>query len=690
MKSELSISQFGQQFLEKLLKDCWNKSNLNLLFIKGSNIVEISDNLLTQLGCERGEILFSKLSEILLSPKFDSPRELLSGGEVHSFIFKAKSGERLNFKAKVFEIFTGEEIYLILLENHDEYLLLKGAYEKLEKRFLHLLSALTGGFWEWNLLSNEFFTSPQLNQLLGLPSDSTIESPHQLFAYVHPDDRDGLMRRLRDAQEKGRGFSQIFRIVRRDGLSLWIKFNCSVEESPSGEVKYLFGSFIDVTELRYYDPLTNLPNRELFLFLLERVIIQNIRRKSYNFALLVFDIDNFKEITDSYGPQVGDQILMSLSERLLNRLRFDDAIARLGNDEFAIILNDLKEPTDALFVVESIKKLLQNPFEVQGEKFFLDINIGLVFSDEHYRSPDELLRNALLAMHQAKRRKGEDCMEIFHSNMHLQAINYLQLHNKLREALKNREFMLYYQPIIELSSGELKGFEALLRWRDRTGTFIPPSEFIPLAEENNLIVPIGRWSINEACRQIKEWQARYSKPLYISVNISSQQLRDEEFLLFMRKSVLKHQLPPNSLVLEFTESGLIENKEWIKDLIAEFRKLGLLISLDDFGTGYSSLNYLLNFEIDFVKIDRSFIQRITTDLKEREIVKLIAQLARVLGLKVVVEGIETHRQAEILIELQCEFAQGYWFSRPIPDRQVLYMLEKKPYWNLKERAIIFR
>lgn len=418
-----------------------------------------------------------------------------------------------------------------------------------------------------------------------------------------------------------------------------------------------------------HDALTGLPNRALFLERLERAILHSKRRTGYQFAVLFVDLDRFKTINDSLGHAMGDRLLIAFSRRLETCIRAGDTVARLGGDEFTILLDDLKDVSDVKRVANRIQKALQSPFNLNGHEAFVTASIGIALNANHYAQAEELLRNADIAMYRAKI-LGKARSELFNAEMYAQATQRLQLETDLRRALDRQEFLIHYQPIISLFSEKIIGFEALLRWQHPQQGLIPPAQFIPVAEETGAIVPIGYWVLKEACRQMSYWQNKFPPmaSLTISVNLSSKQFSQPDIIEQIAQIIKETGLEPNCLKLEITESVLMENTQMANSMLTQLRKMNIQLHLDDFGTGYSSLSYLHRFPSSAVKIDRSFVSQIGADGENLEIVRAIVSLASSLNIEAIAEGVETVEQLTQLKSLNCQYAQGYYCSKPLDSQ----------------------
>jgi diguanylate cyclase (GGDEF)-like protein len=443
----------------------------------------------------------------------------------------------------------------------------------------------------------------------------------------------------------------------------------------SGRASRMAGSQTDITEGKVSDPLTGLPNRLLFIDRVGRLVKHTKRRKDQLFAVLFMDLDGFKMINDSMGHLIGDQLLLGVAQRLEKCLRSTDTVARLGEaftvarlggDEFTVLLDDIKDPSDAKRAAERMMKALAAPFILGGKEIFTSVSIGIALSNSSYEQPDDILRDADTAMYRAKS-LGKARYEVFDADMRASVMARLQLETDLRRALERGEFRNFYQPIVALVSGEIAGFEALLRWQHPTRGLLGPSEFIPVAEETGLIRELGWWNLREACRQVSEWRAASGvhRDLTVSVNLSAKQFLQPNLVEDIRRLLSDLSLPAEALRLEITESTVMGDPAGAVAMLQQIKSLGIRLAIDDFGTGYSSLSYLHRFPLDTLKIDRSFISGMANDGEGMEIARTILPMANNLRLDVVAEGVETIQQVLLLKKLQCKYGQGYYFSRPL-------------------------
>ena len=431
----------------------------------------------------------------------------------------------------------------------------------------------------------------------------------------------------------------------------------------------------------FHDSLTDLPNRNLFIETLKFQLEKSKNPANSKFAVLFLDLNRFKTINDSLGHSTGDRLILHVAKRLKNLMGDSDLVARFGGDEFAIILTNINDTEDAVSFAQLIKHKLATPFNLSGRQIFTSVSIGIAMSNASYEEAEDILRDADIAMYYAKERNKS--YDIFDPTMHTRAVNLLQIETDLRHAIERNEFCAFYQPIIALDSMKLSGFEVLIRWNHPQRGLVPPAEFIPISEENGIIVPITLWILREACRQMVEWHQLKpdNKFLTISVNLSGKHFAHNNLVEEVRKVIVETGIPPSCLKLEITESAVMENAERTISMLKQLKELGLQLSIDDFGTGYSSLSYLHRFPIDTLKVDRSFVSTMEDGSENGEIVRTVIALAKTLGLNVVAEGIETIHQLHQLQILGCEYGQGYLFSRPVPHEEAERLLENKTRWQ---------
>jgi diguanylate cyclase (GGDEF)-like protein/PAS domain S-box-containing protein len=498
----------------------------------------------------------------------------------------------------------------------------------------------------------------------------------QLPALVNPDDLGALQGPV-DRLVKGELASVHTEVrgVHRDGSDVWMSLNISLARDWQFRTHNLIVQAQDISARRraeaelyhnaYHDSLTQLSNRTHFNEQLNRAIARVQRHPEQRFAVMYLDFDRFKMVNDSLGHKAGDELLVNLARRLKEMLRPTDVLARLGGDEFAILVEDLNRQRDAVELTERIQKELQRPVQLGSMEVAISASIGITFSTNGYQTSDQIIRDADIAMYKAKS-KGKAQYALFDSSLHQHVTAQLQLESELRRALGQGQIYLEYQPICALRDRKLMGFEALVRWNHPERGLLEPATFIPVAEETGLIVPLGNWVLTEACRQMREWKAvRDSSNLRMSVNVSSLQLTHPDFVAHVQRALQAAEMSPSQLTLEVTESVLMDGIENAVSTLSALRHMGVTLSIDDFGTGYSSLSYLATLPIDALKVDRSFIERMSRDGDGGEIVKAIFKLGQALSKQVFAEGIETGAQLTLLQELGCEYGQGFLLSRPV-------------------------
>lgn len=616
---------------------------------------------------------------------------------------------------------------------------------KAEEKYRSIFENASEGIFQCSPDGYYICANPALAHIYGYESPSELMAQVRDISrqlYVDPTRRTEFVRL---AEECGFVSDFESEIDRADGSKIWISENVRVVRDGEGHLLYYEGTIEDITERKLaeaklmhdaqHDTLTGLPNRALFTERLAQAIALGKKRLDYLFAVLFIDLDRFKVVNDSLGHLAGDQLLIAFASRLrksiahrqLKSPNTGDTVARLGGDEFAILLETIKDVNEATQVAERVHAELAIPFNLNEYQVFTSASIGIVCSglpastaankefwnseptdllntdcqlltqtsqaniqilesrieQSHiiYDRPEDLLRDADSAMYHAKA-LGKARHEVFDLSMHARAVALLQLENDLRRAVEREEFRLYYQPIVSLSDGRIRGFEALLRWQHPQRGLLAPGEFIPVAEETRLIVPIGWWMMRSACQQMRQWQQQFPhrSPLTVSVNLSNAQYQQPDLIAKISQILRETALDASSLKLEITESVIMENAESATALLAQLRALGIQLYIDDFGTGYSSLSRLHTFPTDALKIDRAFVSRMADDEGNEAIVQTILIVAGHLGLDVIAEGVETAKQLAQLRALQCEYGQGYFFSKPADEKAITSLIASCPQW----------
>jgi diguanylate cyclase (GGDEF)-like protein/PAS domain S-box-containing protein len=555
-----------------------------------------------------------------------------------------------------------------------------------EERYALALAGARDGIWDWNLVSGALHWSLRCLDLLHFDHGVVVSAPADWFDRVHGDDRVGLENAFRAHLAGETPYLEYeFRINNGAGEMQWVLCRGVAVRDGSGSPTRVAGSFTDISErkaaearLRHevlHDTLTGLPNRALFLDRLDLALKQHRREPVRQFAVLFLDLDRFKMVNDSLGHAAGDELLIEFGKRVSMFLRPGDSVARLGGDEFAILLNEVAGLEDATRVADRIHEVLLRKFLIRGKEVYASVSIGIALSAPHYEHPNQMLRDADLAMYRTKSSRAGS-YTVFRSFMYESALQRLELETDLRSALSRAELATYYQPIVSLDGLNVIGFEALLRWFHPTRGTIEPEVFVPLAERSGAIGPLSWWIIREACQQARTWQSSDPKfaALSISVNVSSRLLSEPDFAARMTAILQETGLAPGTLHLEITENALLQHESITIAELATLQATGVKVHLDDFGTGYSSLSYLNRFRYDTIKIDRSFIASMPEAPRSRRIVDALISLATVLGMGVIAEGVETEEQAANLRALNCHIAQGFLFSKPVPPEAAQALL----------------
>lgn len=547
------------------------------------------------------------------------------------------------------------------------------------------------GNWSWDTSGKEIHVSTESYRIFGVPRTSPCIFHQLLLSSIHPDDRVIFDRAIKRAEDNIPADIE-FRITPPDGNFRIIHMHA--ERTPDGTPTQLFGTLQDITErknteeeirqLAYYDAVTGLPNRTLFKEHL-KVALKQASRNGTKVAVMFLDLDNFKRINDSLGHDAGDQLLEEVSNRLTRSIRPSDlagsergngsghSLARLGGDEFTVMLSDISDIKHVGLIAERILASLNEPVMLAGNRVVVTSSIGISVFPEDGDCIDTLLKHADAAMYQVKY-KGRNGVFFYDDDLRKQSQCRIQLEGELYKALEHDEMTLFYQPKVDTRSNKTVGFEALIRWNHPERGMVSPMDFIPVAEDSGLIIPMGKWIIRTACLQHQAWCASGAEPVVISVNISGHQFTDHSLVTAVEKILAETGMDPAYLEFEITESILMQDAEAAMRVLNELKSMGLKISIDDFGTGYSSMNYLKHFPIDVLKIDRSFIMDIPTDEQDATITKAIISLAKALELSVVAEGVETTAQLQFLRDCCCDQIQGYLFSPPVPPEKAEKLL----------------
>jgi diguanylate cyclase (GGDEF)-like protein/PAS domain S-box-containing protein len=550
------------------------------------------------------------------------------------------------------------------------------ALRESEERYALAANGANDGLWDWDLTTNKVYFSSRWKSMLGFEDSEIGHHIDEWFKRVHPDDIESLREKISmHLDGKSPHFEREHRILHRDGTYRWIVSRGLAVCMDNGTPTRMAGSQRDVTAERVYDPLTQLPNRLLFQDRLGCLLERAMRQTDYFCAVLFLDIDRFDMINTSFGHAVGDSLLIAISKQFDASLRSVDAVsrfsgvhtvARLGGDQFCILLDDIKNAANASLVAERLLDQLELPFKLGDQDVFVSACIGIALSNPGDTDPDSLIRNAEAAKNWA-RMTGKARFELFNSTMRNQLVSRVQMETELRRALERRELHNNYQMIVSTKTGRIVGFEALVRWKHPVKGVILPSEFIPLAEETGMISDLGEQVMSNACIHMQNWQKSFgdSFSLSVSVNLSCRELIRGELIERIAKLLKSTSIDLRLLKLEVTESAIMQDVNLARNQLEQLRAMGIKVAIDDFGTGYSSLSYLMQFPVDTLKIDRSFVSKMGDGGENSEIVSTIISLAHNLGLDVVAEGVETDGQFCQLAKLGCDLVQGYYIGKPM-------------------------
>ncbi|WP_411728353.1 EAL domain-containing protein [Methyloglobulus sp.] len=555
------------------------------------------------------------------------------------------------------------------------------------------------GDWEWQADNEILYWSDEIYTVVELDKHEFIPNTDNFKEFIHPADLAYVIQHLRKVIKTKEAGTIEFRIITSRKQERFVSQQTEAITNHKGLLTGLIGTVQDISErkgqenkirhLAYYDEVTQLPNRHFFLTFLAKTIAQS-DRNSRKFAILFLDLDGFKGINDTYGHHAGDLFLKEISTRLTDGLRCSDLasryyfdpfdysidVARLGGDEFIILLNDLAHPKDAVTVAERIQRWIAKPVALGDRLAHISVSIGIAVFPHDGEDSETLLKNADIAMYHAKK-MGKGYYQFFHETMALKAKKRLEMETHMHHAVANNELRLHYQPVVEITSCRLIGAEALLRWDSPQLGFLPPNDFISLAEENGVIIQFGEWALREVCRQYKAWQQQGLGDLTIAVNLSSLQFNQSSFIPMVADIIQEFEVNPTFLTFELTESMIMSDTDNMLEKLNALKSLGIKLALDDFGTGYSSLRYLNRFPLDSLKIDRSFVKELPDSLDAAAIVGAILALAQALNLNTVAEGVETQQQNAFLQNTSCNAVQGYFFSKPMP------VAEFEKYWAQK-------
>lgn len=612
------------------------------------------------------------------------------GARRRSLRWPRADGEVLELEASATPIqFDGRPVLSMILRDVTEQNRSERALRASEERYALASRGANDGLWDWDLRADRIHFSERWKAMLGYREEEVTDRPSEWFDRVHPDDREKLQAALSAHRSAGTPHLQSeHRLLHHDGTYRWVMCRGLAVRNGNSAPHRMAGSISDITDRKraeerltfdaLHDGLTGLPNRALFLDRLERALERARRHPEAMFSVLFLDLDRFKVVNDSLGHMSGDMLLVEIGKRLGRVTRQEDTVARLGGDEFALLLEHVRDTASVTRFVERIHASLGSPVTLGGQEAFVSASIGIAMYDPRYQQPEEILRDADIAMYRAKE-SGRARHEVYDSRLHAQAASQLRRETELRRGLERGEIQVHYQPVFDIRSGRITALEALARWQHPERGLLLPAEFIPLAEESGLIVSLGSFVLREACRQLVAWQADgvAGRDHLVSVNVSSRQFADAAFVDTVATILQETGLAPASLYLEITETVILENAEASASMMNRLKRLGVRLALDDFGTGYSALSYLHRFPIDSLKVDRSFISDLVGSSSRAAIVGAIVTLAHNLRLDVVAEGIETEAQRDTLRALACEFGQGFLYSRPLAPEAARGLLQRQ-------------
>ena len=543
-----------------------------------------------------------------------------------------------------------------------------------QERFELVARATSDAVWDWDLTTNDIWWNQGFQKLFGYKADEIGSGLDSWVSRIHPEDSERVVDDIHRHIDSGKAnWQDEYRFKRADGTFAFVIDRGYVVYDDDAKPLRMLGSMMDVTERKsleqqlthqaLHDPLTKIANRALFKDRVDHAL-SKLARNNSSLAVLFLDLDNFKAINDSLGHAAGDKLLILVAERLQDCLRSADTAARLGGDEFAVLVEQMYRSDESLMIAERILSVFRQPFVIEGKEIYVGTSIGIAASSSDALQSEELLRNADLAMYLAKS-QGKGKFVVFEQKMHAALMERIELEEDLRRGIEEKEFTLHYQPILDLESQEMLGMEALVRWMHPRLGMLSPIKFIPLAEETNLIVPLGDWILGEACRQVQEWRDENGIDVSVTVNISIRQFQQAELVDMVSRSLKESGLPPKSLILEITESFMMQDTESTIAKLHELKKIGVRLAIDDFGTGYSSLSYLQRFPIDILKIDKSFIDKLGQGREGNAVARAIIMMGDSLNLKTIAEGIENKGQIDQLQILGCEAGQGFHFAKPL-------------------------
>ena len=710
MVHDLQVRDESLQTQRKELRE--SEEKFRGLAEQSPNMIFINQRGKVVYANERCEEVMGYKKEVFLTPGFDffeliapESRHLITeklkrrarGEEIPPYecsLMTKEGKEIVGIISTKLITYEGSDAILGIITDITSRIQAEEALRESEERYALAARGANDGLWDWHLIKSEIYFSRRWKDMVGYEEDEIGSTPNGWFNLVHPDDLESVMADIA-AHINGTTphFENEHRMRHKNGTYRWMLTRGQAINDEDGSAYRMAGSQTDITVRKqveeqllydaFHDVLTGLANRALFMERLGASIGRAKRRQDFGFAVLFLDVDRFKIINDSLGHPIGDDLLIEIARRLALCLRPADIAARIGGDEFVILLEDVSDAGGAMSIADWIQESLGLPFTLDGHDIITTASIGIVLSGMGHKRAEDILRDADIAMYRAKGLGGAG-NQFFDSALHAGALERLKLESDLWMALERQEFQLHYQPIVVLETGKLMGFEALVRWVHPERGLVSPGDFIPLAEEIGLIVPIGRWVLNEACRQVNAWQTQFplEPSLSISVNLSSKQLDQPDIIDQIEETLQNTRLDAQSLNLEITESVAMSHRESTIRFLSKMKELGVQVHMDDFGTGYSSLSALNQFRFDTIKIDRSFISELGHESSRAGIVKTIVELAHELNMSVIAEGVEVESQLAQLNAFKCEYAQGYLISKPL-DSETAGTLISQSYRNQK-------
>lgn len=574
------------------------------------------------------------------------------------------------------------KIHLLIIKknkNIEQLTRLKRELIQKEKRYMLAIDGVNDAIWEWDLGNNNVFISEKWTSITGYALNQNINFIDFVKSIIHEEDYNNVCSNFKDYMEgKVTCYQSEFRIKIKNNTYKWLFVRAKGLENDENKIIKLSGSITDISDRKvieeeikhraYYDFLTSLPNKLLVTEIIEKTI-EDFKISGKKGAIIFLDLDDFKKVNDTLGHHYGDQLLKIIAEILKFSFDKKDTVARLGGDEFLIIMNDIKSKEDIILKCDKLIEIFKNTFEIGERHVYTSASMGITIFPSDSDDINTLLINADAAMYKCKE-TGKNNYCFFDEKISSELKRKTEIEKCLRKAIKENELEIFYQPQIDSHKKTIVGLEALLRWNSREIGSISPYEFIPIAEETGLINDIGEWVIKNVCKQIKQWEFILNNLMNVSVNVSPIQLQDDKFVEKIKKIVSGKDIDPRLIEIEITETSLMNNIENGIDILNELKSHGFKIALDDFGTGYSSLKYLKTLPIDNLKIDKSFVDNITINKRDEEMVKGIIQLAHKMNLNVIVEGVETKAQYELLKNMKANIIQGYYFSRPLPAKEI--------------------